>query len=174
MKKLLQKIVTVLLAAAAALALAAGNGCIPMKSTEAAASDKKITVKAASDFTLKFPADWKNQYVKKASRDKKHGSYVAFYSKKCYKETKEGWLFPLCGLKTILTWICRIMSWQADGMGTVMLHCFRQTCRLWALQKRRRSSMPGLSPGHVEQQLPSSRLKKKEKENPYMRLPISG
>ncbi len=95
MKKLLQKIVTVLLAAAAALALAAGNGCIPMKSTEAAASDKKITVKAASDFTLKFPADWKNQYVKKASRDKKHGSYVAFYSKKCYKETKEGWLFSI-------------------------------------------------------------------------------
>lgn len=94
MKKLLQKIGAVLLAAAAALSLAAGNGCFPMKITEAA-TDKKITVKAASDFTLKFPANWKNQYVKKASRDKQHGSYVAFYSKKCYKETKEGWLFSI-------------------------------------------------------------------------------
>ncbi len=93
MKKLLQKTVAVLLAVT--LALAAGNGCAPMKNIEAAAAEKKITVKAASDFTLKFPADWKNQYVKKASRDKKYGSYVAFYSKKCYKETKEGWLFSI-------------------------------------------------------------------------------
>lgn len=95
MKKLLQKAAAVLLAAAAVLTLATGNGFVPIKSTEAAAADKKITVKAASDFTLKFPAYWKNQYVKKASRDKKHGSYVAFYSKKCYKETKEGWLFSI-------------------------------------------------------------------------------
>lgn len=93
MKKLLRKMGAVLLAAAAALALAAGNGCIPMKNTKAA--DKKITVKAASDFTLEFPADWKGQYVKKVSKDKKHGSYVAFYAKKCYKETKEGWLFSI-------------------------------------------------------------------------------
>lgn len=93
MKKLLQKMGAVLLAVAAALSLAAGNGYISMKST--AAADKKITVKAASDFTLEVPAAWKNQYVKKASRDKKHGSYVAFYSKKCYKETKEGWLFSI-------------------------------------------------------------------------------
>ena len=95
MKKLLQKTAAVLLSAAAALALAAGNGCVPVKSTEAAAAEKKITVKAAPDFTLEFPAYWKNQYVKKASRDKKHGSYVSFYSKKCYKETKEGWLFSI-------------------------------------------------------------------------------
>lgn len=95
MKKLLQKMGAVLLAAAAVLFLAAGTGCVSMKNTEVLAADKKITVKAASDFTLKFPADWKNQYVKKASRDKKHGSYVAFYSKKCYKETKEGWLFSI-------------------------------------------------------------------------------
>lgn len=95
MNKLLQKIQTVLLAAAAVLSLAVGIGCVSMKNTEALAADKKITVKAASDFTLKFPANWKNQYVKKASKDKKHGSYVAFYSKKCYKETKEGWLFSI-------------------------------------------------------------------------------
>ena len=95
MKKLLQKTAAVLLSAAAALAIAAGNGCVPVKSTETAAAEKKITVKAAPDFTLEFPAYWKNQYVKKASRDKKHGSYVSFYSKKCYKETKEGWLFSI-------------------------------------------------------------------------------
>lgn len=95
MKKLLQKIGSVLLAAATALALVAGNGCIPMENAEAAAADKKITVKADSDFTLEFPSNWKNQYVKKASRDKQHGSYVAFYSKKCYKEMKEGWLFSI-------------------------------------------------------------------------------
>lgn len=92
--------------------------------------------------------------------------------------TQHGDIFSGLGVIEAVLWFtggcCRIMSWQADGTGTVMLHCFRQTCRLWALQKRRRSSMPGLSPGHVEQQLPSSRLKKKEKENPYMRLPISG
>ena len=93
MKKLLQRMGAVLLAAA--LFLAAGNECVSMKNMIALAADKKITVKAASDFTLKFPADWKNQYVMKASRDKKHGSYVAFYSKKCYKETKEGWLFSI-------------------------------------------------------------------------------
>lgn len=87
MKKLLQRIVAVLLAAAAALALAAGNGCIPMKSTEAAASDKKITVKAASDFTLKFPADWKKQYERKAG------------------------YFPLHGMRTTPIRIFRIMSW---------------------------------------------------------------
>lgn len=95
MNKLLRKIGAVLLAVAAALSLAAGNGYVSMESTVAVAADKKITVKAASDFTLEFPADWKKQYVKKASMDKKHGSYVAFYSKKCYKETKEGWLFSI-------------------------------------------------------------------------------
>lgn len=95
MKNLLQKMGAVLLAVAVVLSLAAENGCISMKNTAVVAADKKITVKAASDFTLEFPANWKNQYVKKASKDKKHGSYVAFYSKKCYKETKEGWLFSI-------------------------------------------------------------------------------
>lgn len=95
MNKLLRKIEAVLLAVATALSLAAGNGYVSMESTVAVAAEKKITVKAASDFTLEFPADWKKQYVKKASRDKKHGSYVAFYSKKCYEETKEGWLFSI-------------------------------------------------------------------------------
>lgn len=99
MKQWLQKMGAALLAVGIALSLTAGNGYISIKSMVAMAADKKITVKAASDFTLKFPADWKNQYVKKASKDKKHGSYVAFYSKKCYKETKEGWLFSITRYK---------------------------------------------------------------------------
>lgn len=92
MKKLLQKMGAVFLLAAAILSLAAGNGYVCIT---AAAADKKITIKAASDFTLEVPADWKNQYVKKSSKNKKHGSYVTFYSKKCYQETKEGWLFSI-------------------------------------------------------------------------------
>lgn len=96
MKKLLRKMGAVLLAVAVALSLAAGNGYV---SLTAAAADKKVTIKAASDFTLEVPADWKNQYVKKSSRNKKHGSYVTFYSKKCYKETKEGWLFSIARYK---------------------------------------------------------------------------
>ena len=99
MNQLLQKIGATLLAVAAALSLAAGNGYVSMESKAAVAADKKITVKAASDFTLEFPADWKKQYVKKASKNKGHSSYVAFYSKKCYQETKEGWLFSIARYK---------------------------------------------------------------------------
>lgn len=63
MNKLLQKIGAALLAVAAALSLAAGNGYVSMESKAAVAADKKITVKAASDFTLEFPADWKKRRV---------------------------------------------------------------------------------------------------------------
>lgn len=90
-----------------ALSLVAGfplsmteDGSIQMKNTVlAAAKDKKITVKAASDFTLRLPANWKNNYVIKRSKNKKHGSYVAFYSKKCDRETGEGWIFSIIRYK---------------------------------------------------------------------------
>ncbi|MCM1441393.1 MAG: hypothetical protein NC131_19635 [Roseburia sp.] len=87
------------LAAVLVLSLVAGSGSVPMEKTVSAATKKKITVKAASDFTLKFPAGWKNNYVKKRSKGKKQGSYVAFYAKKCYKQTKEGWLFSIMRYK---------------------------------------------------------------------------
>ena len=95
------------LAVVIALSLVAGfplsmteYGSIQMKNTVlAAAKDKKITVKAASDFTLRLPANWKNNYVIKRSKNKKHGSYVAFYSKKCYRETGEGWIFSIIRYK---------------------------------------------------------------------------
>lgn len=83
------------LAAVLTLSLVTGFGSVQMKKTVSAATKKNITVKAASDFTLKFPAGWKNNYVKKSSKSKKHGSYVAFYAKKCYKQKKEGWLFSI-------------------------------------------------------------------------------
>lgn len=86
------------LAAVLTLALMAGAGGFPMKQTVSAAAKKTITVKTA-DFTIKLPAGWKNNYIKKSSRSKKHGSYVAFYAKKCYKQTKEGWLFSIMRYK---------------------------------------------------------------------------
>ena len=102
MKKLLQKMGAVLLAAAAVLSPAAGTGCVSMKNTEVLAADKKITIKAASDFTLEFPADWKKQYVKKASKNKGHSSYVAFYSKSAIRKQRKGGCFPLQGTKMAL------------------------------------------------------------------------
>ncbi len=87
------------LAAVLTLSLVAGFGGFPMKQTTSAATEKTITVKAASDFTLEFPAEWKNNYVKKSSKGKKHGSYVSFHAKKCYQQTKEGWLFSIMRYK---------------------------------------------------------------------------
>lgn len=94
------------LAMVIALSLMAGSplsmteyGSIQLKNTVSAAKDRKITVKAASDFTLKLPACWKNNYVIEKSKNKKHGSYVAFYSKKCYREIGEGWLFSIIRYK---------------------------------------------------------------------------
>lgn len=63
------------------------------------ASDTTFTLKVSSDFTLKLPCSWKGNYVVKSSKGKKHGSYVAFYSKKCYKQTKQGWLFSIARYK---------------------------------------------------------------------------
>ncbi len=77
----------------------AGFGGFQKGETVSAATKKKITVKAASDFTLKFPAGWGKKYVKKSSKGKKQGSYVAFYEKKCYNQTKEGWLFSIMRYK---------------------------------------------------------------------------
>lgn len=65
----------------------------------AQAASKKITIKAAADFKLKIPADWKKNYILKRSRDKKQGSYVAFYAKKCYRQKKCGWLFSIMRYK---------------------------------------------------------------------------
>jgi len=87
-----------ILAVVITLSLMAGYSSIQMKKTASAAGDKKITVKA-TDFTLKLPANWKNNYVQKNSRNKKHGSYVAFYAKKCYNQTKAGWLFTIMRYK---------------------------------------------------------------------------
>lgn len=77
-----------------------GDGSIQIKKTVSqAATDTKIMVQAASDFSLKLPADWKNNYVLKSSKKIKHGSYVSFSSKKCYQQTKEGWLFTIMRYK---------------------------------------------------------------------------
>lgn len=96
----MRQIIHSVLAAVIILSFAAGFGSFQMDKTAfAAETDKKIKVKAASDFTLELPADWKNCYVQKSSKNKKHGSYVAFYSKKCYKQGKQGWLFTIMRYK---------------------------------------------------------------------------
>lgn len=78
------------------LSIMAGFSSIQVKETALAKpANSGTTLKAASDFTLKLPAGWKGNYIVKRSKKKKHGSYVAFYSKKCYNQTKEGWLFSI-------------------------------------------------------------------------------
>lgn len=90
------RIIRSILAAVVTLSLVAGYGSISIEKTvSAAVNNKNITIKAASDFTLKIPAEWKNNYVKKCSKGKKHNSYVAFSAKKCYKETGDGFLFSI-------------------------------------------------------------------------------
>ena len=94
------KIIRTVLAAVITLLLVAGYDSVQTKQTVlAATTNKKITIKAASDFTMKVPANWKNNYVLKSSKNKKHGSYITFYSKKCYQQTKEGWLFTIMRYK---------------------------------------------------------------------------
>lgn len=91
------------LAAVITLSLVAGylpsmteSGSIQKTHTASAAARKKmITIKAATDFTLKLPANWKRNYVREISGKKKQGSFVAFSSKKCHKETGDGWLFSI-------------------------------------------------------------------------------
>ncbi len=69
------------------------------RTASAASGSRKIVVKPASDFKIKVPGSWSGHYVMKKSKKIKHGSYVAFYSKKCYKETGEGWLFSIMRYK---------------------------------------------------------------------------
>ncbi len=88
------------LAAAIALSLVAGCGIVQTKNTVSAASGKKtFHVRAASEYSLKLPASWKNNYVLKKSRDEEYGSFLSFYAKKCYQQTKEGWLFSIMRYK---------------------------------------------------------------------------
>lgn len=94
------RIIRTVLAAVLALSLVAGYGGTQTKKTVLAAeAGKAVRIKAASDFTLKVPADWKGNYVMKGTKKTKVGSYVSFYSKKCYKKTKEGWLFTIMRYK---------------------------------------------------------------------------
>lgn len=93
------RIIRSILVAVLTLSLVAGVGSFPMKHTVSAAAKTTITIKAASDFTLKFPASWKDNYVLKKSKNKKHASYMAFYAKKCYKQTGDGWLFTIMRYK---------------------------------------------------------------------------
>lgn len=90
------KKIRLILAAVITLSLVAGYGSVQTEKTvSAAGKNKNITIKAASDFTLKLPAEWKNNYVKESSKGKKHGSYMVFSAKKCYNETGEGFLFSI-------------------------------------------------------------------------------
>lgn len=90
------KKIRLILAAVITLSLVAGYGSVQTERTvSAAGKNKNITIKAASDFTLKLPAGWKNNYVKESSKGKKQGSYVTFSAKKCYKETGDGFLFAI-------------------------------------------------------------------------------
>ena len=76
----------------AALTLSLTQALVPNLYTRAQAA--KITY-YAPDFTLKLPASWKGKYLVKKSKSIKADSYVAFYSKKCYKYKKQGWLFSI-------------------------------------------------------------------------------
>lgn len=50
----------------------------------------------AKDFSLKLPSSWKGNY--KVVKGKKN-SFVAFYARKCYDETGEGFLFSISKYK---------------------------------------------------------------------------
>lgn len=94
------RIIRSVLAAVITLSLVAGYDSIQTeKEVSAAVKNKNLTIKAASDFALKLPAGWKNNYVLKKSKNKKHASYIAFYAKKCYKQTGDGWLFTIMRYK---------------------------------------------------------------------------
>lgn len=98
----MRRLIRYLLIATAALSVLTGYPGIQTKGRQVeAATDKGNTFvfKEASDFTLKIPAVWKNKYVVRNSKGKKHGSYVAFYAKKCYEQTEEGWLFSIMRYK---------------------------------------------------------------------------
>lgn len=95
------RIIRSFLAAVITLSLVAGYGSVQMEKTVlAATADKEFTVKAASDFTLKLPGNWKGNYVMESiGKKRQQGSGVAFSAKKCYKQKKEGWLFSIMRYK---------------------------------------------------------------------------
>lgn len=87
------RIIRSVLAAAVAVSLVAG--CVGIQTEEtvsAVVKNKNITVKPTSEFTLKIPAGWKNNYIMKKSGNE---HYVFFSAKKCYKQTGEGFLFGI-------------------------------------------------------------------------------
>lgn len=98
LRYIISAIIVLSLVAGYALPIAGDVG-IPMENTVLAATNKKITVSINSDFTLKLPVNWKNNYVIKKSKKKEKFPYVAFYSKKCYQQKKEGWLFTIMRYK---------------------------------------------------------------------------
>ena len=54
----------------------------------------------ASDFSLKLPAAWENNYtVYTQGKKTENGSYVTFYAKKCHEETGEGFVFGITRYK---------------------------------------------------------------------------
>lgn len=81
------------------ISLAARYSSIQAQKTALAGARTNITIQAAPDFSIKLPVSWKDNYVLKSSNKIKHGSYVAFYAKKCYKQAKNGWLFTIMRYK---------------------------------------------------------------------------
>lgn len=81
------------------ISLAARYSSIQAQKTALAGTRTNITIQAAPDFSIKLPVSWKDNYVLKSSNKIKHGSYVAFYAKKCYKQAKNGWLFTIMRYK---------------------------------------------------------------------------
>lgn len=92
------RIIRSILAAVMTLSLVAGYDGIQMEKIAFAAAKKTITAKT-DDFTIKLPAGWKNNYMRKNGTGKKHDYYVAFFAKKCYRETGDGWLFSIMKYK---------------------------------------------------------------------------
>lgn len=95
MKKLQRLIIAVLVTA-----LIVGSTSTGFKrEITAQAKSSTFLLKAAPDFKLRLPNSWKDKYVVKKSKGRKAGSYVAFYAKKCYRQTGEGWLFSIARYK---------------------------------------------------------------------------
>lgn len=66
---------------------------LPSSRQKKAGKGKNVYVAPA--FSLKFPSGWKDNYIVKRSGKKNKNLSVSFYAKKCYKQTKEGWLFSI-------------------------------------------------------------------------------
>lgn len=73
------------------LAAGSGKAALSIKPVKKARKGAYRT----KDFSLKLPASWKGNYkVKKVGKNRKDSS-VLFFAKKCYNETKLGWLFSI-------------------------------------------------------------------------------